>query len=194
DGDAAESWTSRLDLRLLAGAGGGWASGAGELNADYQTTAGFSGSLLNHATAVVGYWVTSAWMLSLEGRFQRVAGPNVIDANGHTYHPATGAVAAFATATWSPPAAGLRPFVSASLGAGRIRETVTFSQLHDCGASRAETCVDTVGGGPALAGAAAGFTYGLTKQLALVAGLGAQLGVPETTFNLDVNAGFAMRL
>ncbi len=192
DGD--EGWKARLDLRLLVGAGGGWASGAGELNADYQTSAGFSGSLLNHATAVVGYWLTPDWMLSLEGRFQRVAGPNVIDANGRTYHPASGAMAAFATATWSPPAAGLRPFVSASLGAGRIRETVTFSQLHDCGASHAETCVDTVGGGPALAGAAAGFTYGLTKQLALVVGLGAQLAVPETTFNLDVNAGFAMRL
>jgi hypothetical protein len=192
--DDTGGWTSRLDLRLLTGPGGGWASGAGELNADYHTSAGFSGSFFNHATAVVGYWLTPDWMLSLEGRFQRVAGPNVVDANGRTYHPASGAVAAFATATWSPVATGVRPFVSGSVGAGRIRETVTFSQLHDCGASHAETCVDTVGGGPALAGAAAGFTYGLTKQLALVVGLGVQLAVPETTFNLDLNAGFAMRL
>jgi hypothetical protein len=193
--DEDGSWSSRLDLRLLTGMGGGWASGAGELNVDAHTgSASFSGSVLNHATAAVGYWWSPTWMVALEGRFQRVAGPNVVDANGRTYHPASGAVAVFATATWSPQGGALRPFVSASLGAGRIREVVTLAQLHDCGASHAETCVDTVGGGPALVGAAAGFTYGFSKKLALVAGLGTQLAFPESTFNLDLNAGFAFRL
>jgi hypothetical protein len=193
--DDEGAWTSRLDLRLLTGMGGGWASGAGELNVDAHTgAASFSGSLLNHATVAVGYWLRPTWMLSLEGRFQRVAGPTIVAADGRTYHPATGAVAVFATATWSPRFGALRPFVSASAGAGRIREVVTFSQLHDCGPSRAEVCVDTVGGGPALAGAAAGLTYDLGKKVAVVASLGAQVAVPTTTFNLDLNAGFALRL
>jgi hypothetical protein len=187
------SWSSRLELRVLTGAGGGWSSGTGELNADFHTSGAFSGSLLNHATIAVGAWLGPTFLLSLEGRLQRVAGPNVVAADGRTYHPATGAVAVFATATWSPRLGAVRPFVSASVGAGRIREVVTFSRLRDCGPSHAETCVDTVGGGPLLAGAAAGLTFGLSKSVALVASLGAQLAAPERTFNLDLNAGVALR-
>ncbi|HVZ74404.1 MAG TPA: tetratricopeptide repeat protein [Polyangia bacterium] len=183
-----------LELRLLGGPGGGWANGAGELNVDSQTGAApFSGEAFNHLTASVGYWLRPTWMLSLDGRFQRVAGPTIVDAGGRTYHPASGAIAAFATATWSPRTGSLRPFVSASLGAGHIREVVTFTQLHDCGAGHHATCVDTVGGGPALAGAAAGLTLDVAARVSLVASVGAQAAAPTSTFNLDANLGVAVR-
>jgi hypothetical protein len=194
DGDEDEDGGSRFDVRLVVGPGGGWASGAGELNIDARSDGSFSGSVVNHATVGVGYWWKPEWLLSLDGRFQRVAGVNGVDAAGHKYAPASGAIAVLATATWSPRGGTLRPFVSTSLGAGRIRETVRFSQYKDCGPMHDQVCVDTVGGGPAIVGGAAGLTYALSKDLGLVAGLGAQLAVPTTTFNLDLNVGFAYQL
>ena len=88
----------------------------------------------------------------------------------------------------------LRPFVSGSVGAGRIRHVVTLSSLKDCGTSRDEVCVDTVGAGPFLAGVGGGVTYPLTERLVLVGELNTQIGAPTFTFNVDIDAGVAFRL
>jgi len=100
----------------------------------------------------------------------------------------------FAEGTWSPAMGRLRPYVSAAVGAGKIRHVVTLSQLKDCGPMRNEVCVDTVGAGPFLAGVGGGLMYDLGERLALVAAINTQIGAPTFTFNIDLNAGVAFRL
>src|SRR5205085_61968 len=136
---------------------------------------------LGHIAAEAGYWLTPSWMLSAQGRFQYVTGPTVIETTNHTYQPASGATALFAAATWSPTAGkgSLRPFLSGAVGGGRIRHVVTLSNLKDCGPMKNETCVDTVGAGPFLAGVGGGVLYDLGQSLSLVAALNTQLGAPK---------------
>jgi hypothetical protein len=133
-------------------------------------------------------------MLSLAGRFQVVTGPTEVEANNRTYEPATYATALFAKGTWSPASGRLRPYLSAALGAGKIRHVVTLSQLKDCGPMGTEVCVDTVGAGPFLAGVGGGLTYDLAQSFALVLALDTQVAAPTFTFNVDLNAGVAFRL
>jgi hypothetical protein len=185
---------SRVQLAALLGGGFGWASGMGDLNADTPVSGSFAAAKLGHLELEAGYWLTDELMLSVQGRFQMVTGTTLVEANNRTYHPATYATAAFATATWSPAVGSLRPYVSGSVGAGKIRHVVTLSNLKDCGTGRNEVCVDTVGAGPFLAGVGGGVTYDLGERLALVAGVGTQIGAPTFTFNIDINAGLAFRL
>jgi hypothetical protein len=197
DDDDDESMpASRIQIGAMLGSGFGWASGMGDVNADTPVSGGFAAAKLGHIAAEAGYWMTPHLMLSLQGRFQIVSGPTVIEHNGHTWQPASGATAIFAAATYAlgPIAKNLRPFVSASLGGGRIRHVVTLSNLRDCGQNHTETCVDTVGGGLFLAGVGGGLNYALGESLGLVAGINTQLGAPNFTFNVDVNAGVAFRL
>ena len=84
-----------------------------------------------------------------------------------------------------------RPFVSGGLGGGQIRHVVTFGAYHDCGASRSQTCVDSVVAGPALAEVGGGFLYKLTSTFALEASSNLQIAEPKFTFNVDLNAGVA---
>ena len=135
-------------------------------------------------------------MLSLQGRFQYVTGPTTIEANNHTYQPASGATAVFVAGTWSPTEGKgkLRPFISGSVGGGRIRHVVTLSTYKDCGPAKNETCVDTVGAGPFLAGAGGGVLYDLGQSLSLVGAINTQIGAPKFTFNIDFNAGVAFHL
>jgi hypothetical protein len=135
-------------------------------------------------------------MLSVQGRFQIVSGATIIEHNGHTYQPASGATAMFGAATYSPGPIfpNLRPFVSGAIGGGRIRHVVTLSTLHDCGASQHDTCVDTVGGGLFLAGVGGGLNYALSDTVGLVAALNTQIGAPSFTFNVDIAAGVAFHL
>lgn len=195
DDDAAEP-RSRIQLGALLGAGVGWASGMGDVNADTPVSGSFTAAKLGHVVAEAGYWMTPNLMLSLQGRFQKVSGPTEVQANGRTYEPASSATAVFAAATWSPAAIAphLRPFLSAAVGGGRIRHVVTLSGLHDCGAAHNETCVDTVGAGPFLAGVGGGLHYELGEHLGLVAAINTQIGAPRFTFNVDFNAGVAFHL
>jgi hypothetical protein len=186
--------SARVQLGALLGGDVGWASGMGDLNADTPVPGSFAGSKLSHLTVEAGYWLTSTFMLSVQGRFQMVSGATLVQARGRTYEPASGAAAAFAAATWSPATGRLRPFVSAALGGGSIRHVVTLGGLKDCGAAHNEVCVDTVGAGPFLAGAGGGLTFDLGERLGLVAAVSTQLGAPHFTFNVDVNAGVAFHL
>ena len=183
-----------MQLGALLGGGVGWASGVGDVNADTHVAGSFAAAKLGHLQLEGGYWLTNEIMLSLAGRFQMVTGPTVVEANMRTYHPATYATAVFAEGTWSPAMGRLRPYVSAAVGAGKIRHVVTLSQLKDCGPMRNEVCVDTVGAGPFLAGVGGGLMYDLGERLALVAAANTQIGAPTFTFNIDLNAGLAFRL
>jgi hypothetical protein len=205
DEEAAESseqteapgLASRIQIGALVGGGVGWASGMGDVNADTHVSGSFAAAKLGHLALSGGYWLTNELMLGLEGRFQMVTGTTEVEANMRTYHPATYATAVFAEGTWSPWSFSdghLRPYLSAAIGAGKIRHVVTISQLKDCGPMRNETCVDTIGAGPFLAGVGGGLMYDLTERLAFVAALNTQIGAPTFTFNIDLNAGLAFRL
>jgi hypothetical protein len=198
DDDGAEGTAarqSRVQLGALLGGGVGWASGMGDLNADTPVSGGFAFAKLGHLELEGGYWMTNELMLSLQGRFQMVTGPTVVEANNRTYHPASYAAAVFAAGTWSPAGtSALRPYVSGAVGVGKIRHVVTLSSLKDCGPARNQVCVDTVGAGPLLAGVGGGVTYDLGEKVSLVAGVNTQLGAPTFTFNIDLNAGVAFRL
>jgi hypothetical protein len=166
----------------------------GDVNADTRAPSSFAGAKLGQLALEAGYWWKADVMLSLQGRLQLVTGPNAVETAGHTYEPAKYAGAIFGTATWSPEMGPLRPFVSGSIGAGRIRHVVTLPSLKDCGASHSETCVDTIGARPFLAGVGGGVTYPLTDNLVLVGALATQIGAPTFTFNVDIDAGLALRL
>jgi len=199
DSGAAVSLRSRVQIAALVGGGVGWTSGMGDVNADTPVPSAFAAAKLGHLALEGGYWFSDELMLSLQGRFQVVSGPTLVEApNGHTYHPATGATAIFAAGTWSPSTAWmsghLRPYLSAAVGGGRIRHVVTIPSLHDCGTTRNQPCVDTVGAGPFLAGVDGGLMYDLGEHLALVAALNTQLGAPTFTFNVDLNVGVAFRI
>jgi hypothetical protein len=183
-----------FQVGAMVGAGVGWAGGNGDVNADAPVSSGFAAAKLGHLNLEAGYWATPTLMVSLQARLQKVSGPTEVQANGRTYEPASGATAFFAALTWSPSRAKLRPYLSAAVGGGRIRHVVTLSNLHDCGPARNETCVDTVGAGPFLAGVGGGVSYDLGDRLALIAGVGTQVGAPTFTFNIDFNAGVAFRL
>ncbi|HVX97121.1 MAG TPA: tetratricopeptide repeat protein [Polyangia bacterium] len=193
EGEAAGR-ASSIQLAALLGGGAGWASGKGDLNADTPVAGSFAAAKLGHLALSGGYWLTNELMLGLEGRFQKVTGTTDIHADNRTYEPATYATAVFATGTWSPSGGRLRPYLSAAVGAGKIRHVVTLSSLKDCGPNRNEVCVDTVGAGPFLAGVGGGLTFDLGDRLALVAALNTQIGAPTFTFNIDLNAGVAFRL
>jgi hypothetical protein len=196
DGDdaTAGSLEGRYQIGALVGGGFGWASGMGDVNADTRAPSSFAGAKLGQLALEAGYWWKANLMLSLQGRLQLVTGPNAVETADHTYEPAKYAGAIFGTATWSPEMGPLRPFVSGSIGAGRIRHVVTLPSLKDCGASKSETCVDTIGAGPFLAGVGGGLTYPLTDNLVLVGALATQIGAPTFTFNVDIDAGLAFRL
>jgi hypothetical protein len=195
DGDGTATRQSRVQLGAMLGGGVGWASGMGDLNADTPVSSGFASAKLGHLELEGGYWMTNEIMLSLQGRFQMITGPTVIEANNRTYHPASYAAAVFGAGTWSPAGSGaLRPYVSGAVGAGKIRHVVTLSSLKDCGPARNQVCVDTVGAGPLLAGVGGGVTYDLGEKVSLVAGVNTQIGAPTFTFNIDLNAGVAFRL
>jgi hypothetical protein len=194
DEDGGAELASSVQLAALLGGGVGWASGNGDLNADTPVAGSFAAAKLGHLALSGGYWLTNELMLGLEGRFQKVTGTTELHANNRTYEPATYATALFATGTWSPASGRLRPYLSAAVGAGKIRHVVTLSSLKDCGPNRNQVCVDTVGAGPFLAGVGAGLTYDLGERLALIAALNTQIGAPTFTFNVDLNAGVAFRL
>jgi hypothetical protein len=97
----------------------------------------------------------------------------------------------FAKASWWMGAGNLRPFLSAGLGGGQIRHVVTFSNLKDCGATRTETCVDSVVAGPLLGEVGAGLLYKLTSDFGLVASSNVEVAAPHFTLNVDINGGVA---
>ena len=179
---------------VLVGSGVGYASGTGEINANVPVPGAFAATSLGHLAPEVGYWVLPDVLLSAQGRIQLVSGPTeLIDpTNGHVYAPTNWALAVFLKASMFFGAGDLRPFISGGLGAGQIRHVVTFGAYTDCGATRNQTCVDSVVAGPALAQAGGGLLYKLTPTLGFEASSNMQIAEPKFTFNIDFNAGVAV--
>jgi hypothetical protein len=197
DDDDDDGTGGKYYLALLVGSGVGYASGNGDLD---RNTSYSSGSIAvaqaGHIAPEIGYRLRPDMMLSLQLRYQYITGPTEINSGGKILHPANYALAVFAKATWLFGHGGFRPFVSLAVGGGEIRHVVALpataaNQNIRCGPNNNTSCIDTIAGGPVLAGGGAGLMFNLSDSLALVASLNVQIGAPNFTANLDGNLGFA---
>jgi hypothetical protein len=192
EGESQDDNSARWFAGVLVGSGVGYATGTGETNASLPVSGSFASTSLGHISPEVGYWVAPDLLISAQGRIQLVTGPTeLVDASGRIYPPADVALALFLKASLFFGSESLRPFISGGLGGGQIRHVVTFGAYHDCGATRTQTCVDSVVAGPALAQVGAGFLYKLTSTFGIEASSNVQLAEPKFTFNVDLNAGVA---
>ena len=183
---------ARWFASVLVGSGVGYATGTGETNANLPVSGSFASTSLGHVSPEVGYWVAPDLLISAQGRIQLVTGPTeLVDGTGRVYPPADVALALFLKASLFFGSESFRPFISGGLGGGQIRHVVTFGAYHDCGATRSQTCVDSVVAGPALAQVGAGFVYKLTSTFGIEASSNVQIAEPKFTFNVDFNAGVA---
>lgn len=187
--DEGHTWFASV----LLGSGVGYATGTGETNANLPVSGAFAATSLGHVEPEVGYWMSPNLLLSAQGRIQVVSGPTELldPTSGKVYQPADLALALFAKASWYFGSDDFRPFLSGGLGGGQIRHVVTFGAYKDCGATRNQTCVDTVVAGPALAEVGGGILYRLTGNFGLVAGSNLEVAAPKFTFNIDLDAGVA---
>ena len=177
---------------LLLGSGAGWATGTGDTNADVKINpAGVAVAELGHFAPEVGYWLSSNFMVSLQGRFQHISGTTDVYANGKVYHTANYAAAGFAKATMRFGSSNWHPFVSFAAGYGQIRHVVTFNRLK-CGQNQNETCVDTIAAGPIALGPGGGIAMDVNERFSLLLQVNSQLAFPDFTVNLDGNLGVAM--
>ena len=196
DGDD-EGPEKRLFVGLMAGMGMGWATGTGDTNADVMISpSGLAPAALVQVSPEFGYWMDSSLMLSLQIRYQYITGTTDIYApNNRVYHTANYALAAFAKATWKFGGSDSKfhPFFSLSAGAGRIRHIVSFKRqmLTNCGEDRMQTCIDTIGAGPILAGPGGGVMYALADNISLLAQVNTVLAFPDFSVHLDGNVGVA---
>ena len=192
EGESEEENGARWFAGVLVGSGVGYATGTGETNANLPVSGSFASTSLGHVAPEVGYWVAPDLLVSAQGRIQWVTGTTeLVDTTGRVYPPADLALALFLKASLFFGSESFRPFISGGLGGGQIRHVVTFGAFHDCGATRSQTCVDSVVAGPALAEVGAGFLYKLTSTFALEASSNLQVAEPKFTFNVDLNAGVA---
>jgi hypothetical protein len=176
-------------LALAVGSGVGWATGAGEINATHVADpAGFALAQAVHLGPEVGYFLSPELLLSVQARIQILSG--LTSCTGCATPPST-AVAAFARLTWYLSTDKLKPYLSASVGGGRIRHVAEFLKYDNCGAGGMTTCVESIPAGALLLGPGTGIAYSITPGFALVAGLNTQFGFPRFTFNVDLNAGVA---
>lgn len=184
----SEGGAPNFYLALSVGSGVGWATGAGEINSMHVANpAGFAPAQIVHLGPELGYFLSPDLLLSVQARIQFLSG--LTNCSGCSSPPST-AVAVFARLTWFLGTDKLKPFLSASLGGGRIRHVAEFPQFDDCGAGTT-TCVESIPAGTVLLGPGAGIAYAITPGFALVAGLNTQLGFPRFTVNVDLNAGVA---
>jgi len=194
DGDD-EGPEKRLFVGLMAGMGMGWATGTGDTNADVMISpSGLAPAGLVQVSPEVGYWMDSTLMLSLQVRYQYITGTTDIYAANKVYHTANYALAAFAKATWKFGGSDSKfhPMFSLSAGAGRIRHVVSFNKIApNCGPNFMETCVDTIGAGPILAGPGGGLMYDFADNASLLVQLNTVLAFPDFSVHLDGNIGVA---
>jgi len=173
---------------------------------DNSWSGGLASSRLGHITLAGGYLLSRELMLSLEGRLQIITGTTQGTGSSKcptSCSPPSTAFAVMAKATYYLSPGPLRPFVSGGIGAGAIREVVKLTVTPNpadpnptthCGSSGMDpTCVDTVTGGPLLLAAGGGVSYDL-GAVDLLAGLTANVGVPNFMLNVDLTLGVGMRL
>ena len=193
DDDDEDENGARFFVGLEIGSGAGYASGNGDNDrATQYSSGGIATAQAAHLAPEFGYWIRPDFMLSVQIRYQLVTGTTeYIDPTGHVHQGINYAFAAFAKGTWAFGHGRLKPIVSLALGGGQIRHVVKNATLHDCGADKATDCVDTIAGGPFLAGGGAGILYSLTPRVAFLAVANTEIGAPDFTINLDANIGAA---
>jgi hypothetical protein len=190
-------------VALTGGTGLGVASGSGELNPGMHKldSAGFAMAQLGHLAPEAGFFVTPELLISAQVRLQYVSGLNGQSGMGcgpdNFCTPGNGALAGFAKVTYLMSGGPFRFTVGGQIGGGKIRHAVVFPD-NTCRASATSTtmqsCVDTLGGGPFLVGPTLGFIYELGSSASLIVAVNSALGVPNFTFNLDINAGIGFRI
>ena len=189
----------RYFVGLMAGTGFGWATGVGDTNHDVSISpAGLALAGLGQVAPEFGYWWSSSLLLSIQLRYQYITGTTDVFSGGKDYHTAHYAFAAFAKATWKlgDGEGRFHPFFSLAAGGGQIRHIVTFGTKlipATCGPMMNQQCVDTIAAGPFLVGPGGGILWDLTDSLSLVGQLNTQLGLPNFTFNVDIDVGVAMQ-
>jgi len=201
-------------LSVGVGSGAGIAKGKLDTNTDLAQngtgnnswSGGLAASRLGHVTADVGFFVSKDLLLSIEGRLQFITGTTPVTIAGVSNSPPSTALAATAKATYFLASGPLRPFVSAGIGGGSVREVVKLNvtpgaptvadpnPTTHCGSSGNEpTCVDTVTGGPLLLAVGAGVAYQL-GSVDLLASLTSNIGIPKFMINVDLTLGVGFRL
>jgi hypothetical protein len=194
---------ARWLLGFGVGSGFGWANGAGEVNSRLTVPPGFHPSSVVHLAPEIGYFVRPDLLLSLQGRIQLISGTTPErDPNGRSCgadrvcSPSHGASALFAKATWLMRPSGFRPFLSAALGFGQIRQVVSLPDHNDCGADVAHpvTCVDTTVAGPVFLGPGGGFVVELGAHVALTLGLSTLVAISAFTVQVDASGGVVIEL
>ena len=156
-----------------------------------------------HLFAEIGYSVSPELLISLQARLGFLAGTTQVNAGGDCKpdapcQPPTTAFAGLAKATWFfGPEGKVVPFVAGGLGGGLIRHVVKIKLnedgMGDCGADRMSACVDTVKGGPFLLAAGGGLLLRATENVGFSLALMAEVGLPNTMLNADLNGGVALQ-
>jgi hypothetical protein len=192
------SWFFGLGL----GTGVGYATGSGEVNADYKLQAGFAPASTLHVLPEIGYFVKDKLLLSVQLRLQIITNTTDLnlpagskDCGGDLVcSAAKSAIAGFAKLTYVLGDGALHPYVSGALGGGQIRHTATFPGPGKvCGPKNNQTtCIDTVLAGPVFLGFGGGLMINVSDNFAINLGLATQLGFPNFTFNIDFNGGVAV--
>jgi hypothetical protein len=196
-----ESPDHRYFVAMLAGMGGGYATGSGDLNRDLNVNpAGLAMAGVGQIAPEFGYWLNSSLMLSLQLRYEYITGTTDIYEttprmcpDGHC-HTANYAFAAFAKATWKfGGEAKFHPFFSLAAGGGRIRHVVSFSnqKYNNCGPNHNEGCIDTIGAGPVLIGPGGGLMYDINERFGALVQVNSVLAFPDFTAHVDANLGLA---
>ena len=194
---------------LLGGSGVGTASGTGEETRSPVSSSGIAWTRAGQLAPEIGYFVTPQLRLGVQARLQYVSGatpfhlitfdPGECGAD-HSCSPFTGAFAGLAKAAWSflGPESAFQPYATLSAGYGTIRHLAKVSSPPTCGTNASTyylgACTDTVAGGPVLFGPGVGFQYRLGDAVGAVAEIGGLVGLPNTTFNVDLNIGVAFQL
>jgi hypothetical protein len=190
-------------VALGIGTGLGLASGNGALDPNMHklSSAGFAMAQAAHVAPEVGFFVSKDLLISAALRLQYVTGVNgkmgtVGCGTDNFCTPSTTAAAGFAKVTYligSSP----RIAIGGQIGGGYIRHAVVFTEDKTCQASPTsptQTCVDTLNGGPFLVGPTAGVMFPIGGSLNLMLNVNTALGVPNFTFNFDVQGGIGFRI
>jgi hypothetical protein len=200
--DEGEGQSGSFFFGIAVGTGFGVASGKGALdpNAHQLSGAGFAMAQAGQLAPEIGFFPTKDLLLSAALRLQLVTGLNgkaSASCSGGFCDPGTTAVAGFVKGTYLLGEAPFRITLGGQIGGGYIRHAVVFPNDTTCSASvngPKQQCVDTLDGGPFLIGPTAGFFWELGSAVDLIFALNTALGVPNFTFNFDVQAGLGFRL
>lgn len=203
DKEAGGGQSGTLFFALAGGTGFGIASGKGALdpNAHQLAGAGFALAQAGQVAPEIGYFAARDLLLSAALRVQFVTGlngkPNA-GCSGGFCDPGSTAVAAFVKGTWLLGEGPLHITVGGQIGGGYIRHAVVFPNDTTCKASATSSatqqCVDTLNGGPFLIGPTAGLFWELGNAVDLIFAVNSALGLPNFTFNFDLQAGVGVRL